>query len=96
MPTKQWIQIQRIACAEARRKGFKDLDTIEDILQSVSLALLAEQERHPQLTLDDLVARARCRTLDVIKSHRRAEHRQQQEIDRQSIIRVRRNGGPMA
>lgn len=96
MPTKQWIQIQRIACAEARRKGFRDLDTIDDLIQSVSLALLAEQERNPQLTLDDMVARARCRTLDVIKSHRRAERRQQQEIDRQTIIRVRRNGGPMA
>ncbi len=96
MPTKQWLQIQRIACAEARRKGFKDPDTIDDLIQSVSLALLAEQERHPQLTLDDLVSRARCRTLDAIKSYRRAECRQQLEIDRQTIIRVRRNGGPMA
>ena len=96
MPTKQWIQIQRIACAESRRKGFRDLDTIDDLIQSVSLALLAEQERHPTLTLDDLVARTRCRTLDAIKSHRRAERRQQNEIDRQTIIRVRRNGGPMA
>ena len=96
MPIKQWIQIQRIACAEARRKGFRDVDTIEDILQSVSLTLLAEQERNPELTLDDLVCRARCRTLDVIKSHRRAEHRQQEAIDQQTIITVRRNGGPLA
>ena len=96
MPTKQWIEIQRIACAEARRKGFKDLDTIDDLIQSVSLALLAEQERNPQLTLDDMVARARCRTLDVIKAHRRAERRQQLAIEGQTIIRVRRNGGPLA
>ena len=86
---KQWIEIQRIACAEARRKGFKDPDTIDDLLQSVSLALLAEQERNPALTLDDLVARARCRTLDVIKAHRRAEYKQQQAIDSQSIVTVR-------
>ena len=96
MPTKQWIQIQRIACAESRRKGFRDLDTIDDLIQSVSLALLAEQERHPQLTLDDLVSRARCRTLESIKSHRRAERRQQLAIEGQTIITVRRNGGSMA
>lgn len=95
MPIKQWIQIQRIACAEARRKGIHDLDTIEDILQSVSLALLAEQEHHPQLTLDDLVARTRCRTLDVIKSHRRAEHRQQKAIEAQSVVTVRVNRTPL-
>lgn len=96
MPTKQWIEIQRIACAEARRKGFKDLDTIDDLIQSVSLALLAEQERNPQLTLDDMVARARCRTLDAIKAHRRAERRQQLAVEGQTIIKVRRNGGPLA
>jgi len=93
-PTKQWIEIQRIACAEARRKGFKDLDTIDDLLQSVSLTLLAEQERNPELTLDDLVARTRCRTLDAIKAHRRAEERQRKAIEGQSIIRIRMNGGP--
>ena len=92
---KQWLEIQRIACAEARRKGFKDPDTIEDILQSVSLALLAEQERNPQLSLDDLVARCRCRTLDVIKSHRRAEHRQQKAIAGQSVTTIRVNGHPL-
>ena len=92
---KQWIEIQRIACAEARRKGFKDPDTIEDLLQSVSLALLAEQERNPALTLDDMVARARCRTLDAIKAHRRAEYRQQQAIDSQSVVTVRVNRRPL-
>ena len=75
MVTKQWIEIQRIACAAARRKGFTDRDTIDDLLQSVSLTLLAEQDRNPELTLDDLVKRARCRTLDAIKAHRRAEER---------------------
>ena len=89
---KQWIEIQRIACAEARRKGFKDPDTIDDLLQSVSLALLAEQERNPQLSLDQLVARCRCRTLDVIKSHRRAERRQQKAIAGQSVTTIRVNG----
>ena len=88
---KQWLAIQRIACAEARRKGFKDPDTIDDLLQSVSLALLAEQERNPQLSLDDMVARTRCRTLDVIKSHRRAEHRQQKAIEGQSVTTIRVN-----
>ena len=92
---KQWIEIQRIACAEARRKGFKDLDTIEDILQSVSLALLAEQERNPQLSLDDMVARTRCRTLDAIKAYRRAEYRQQKAIEGQSVTTVRVNGHPL-
>lgn len=92
---KQWIEIQRIACAEARRKGFKDLDTIEDILQSVSLALLAEQERNPQLSLDDMVARTRCRTLDAIKAYRRAEYRQQKAIEGQSVTTVRVNGRPL-
>ena len=42
----KWLEIQCIACAEAHRKGFKDPDTIDDLLQSVSLALLAEQERN--------------------------------------------------
>ena len=88
---KQWLAIQRSACAEARRKGFKDPDTIDDLLQSVSLALLAEQERNPQLSLDDMVARTRCRTLDVIKSHRRAEHRQQKAIEGQSVTTIRVN-----
>ena len=92
---KQWIEIQRIACAEARRKGFKDPDTIDDLLQSVSLALLAEQERNPQLSLDQLVARCRCRTLDVIKSHRRAERRQQKAIAGQSVTTIRVNGHPL-
>lgn len=91
----QWLEIQRIACAEARRKGFKDPDTIDDLLQSVSLALLAEQERHPHLTIDDLVARCRCRTLDVIKSHRRAEYRQQKAIEAQSVVTVRVNRSPL-
>ena len=89
------IEIQRIACAEARRKGFKDLNTIDDLLQSVSLALLAEQERHPTLTLDDMVARTRCRTLDAIKAYRRAEYRQQKAIDGQSVTTVRVNGHPL-
>ena len=93
--TKQWIEIQRIACAEARRKGIHNPDTIEDLLQSVSLALLAEQERHPRLTLDDLVARARCRTLDAIKAHRRAEYKQQRAIEGQSVISVRVNCQPI-
>ena len=92
---KQWLAIQRIACAEARRKGFKDPDTIDDLLQSVSLALLAEQERNPQLSLDDMVARTRCRTLDVIKSHRRAEYRQQQAIEGQSVTTIGVNGHPL-
>ena len=92
---KQWIEIQRIACAEARRKGFRDLDTIDDLLQSVSLALLAEQERNPQLSLDDLVARTRCRTLDAIKAYRRAEYRQQKAIEGQSVTTVRVNGHPL-
>jgi len=92
---KQWIEIQRIACAEARRKGFKDPDIIDDLLQSVSLALLAEQERNPALTLDDLVARTRCRTLDVIKAHRRAEHKQQKAVEAQSVITVRVNRRPL-
>jgi len=92
---KQWLEIQRIACAEARRKGFTDPDTIEDILQSVSLSLLAEQERHQELTLDDLVKRARCRTLDAIKAHRRAEHRQQKAIESQSVTSVRVNRQPL-
>lgn len=92
---KQWLEIQRIACAEARRKGFTDPDTIDDLLQSVSLALLAEQERNPTLTLDDLVARTRCRTLDAIKSHRRAEYRQQKAVEGQSVTTVRVNGRPL-
>jgi hypothetical protein len=92
---KQWLEIQRIACAEARRKGFRDPDTIEDILQTVSLSLLAEQERNQELTLDDLVKRARCRTLDAIKAFRRAEHRQQKAIESQSIVSVRVNRLPL-
>lgn len=92
---KQWPEIQRIACAEARRKGFKDPDIIEDILQSVSLSLLAEQERNRELTLDDMVARTRCRTLDAIKAHRRAEHRQQKAIESQCVVSVRVNHQPL-
>ena len=92
---KQWLEIQRIACAESRRKGFRDPDTIEDILQTVSLSLLAEQERNQELTLDDLVKRARCRTLDAIKAYRRAEHRQQKAIESQSIVSVRVNRLPL-
>lgn len=95
MPVSQWIEIQRIACAEARRKGISDPDIIDDLLQSVALSLIAEQERHPELTLDDLVARARCRTLDAIKSHRRAVNRQRKAIESQSVISVRMNGGPL-
>ena len=92
---KQWLQIQRIVCAEARRKGFRDPDTIDDLLQSVSVALLAEQERNPQLTLDDLLARTRCRTLDVIRAHRRAERRQRKAIESQSVVAVRVNRQPL-
>ncbi len=92
---KQWLEIQRIACAEARRKGFTDPDTIDDLLQSVSLSLLAEQERNQALTLDDLVARTRCRTLDTIKSHRRAEHRHQKAIESQCVVSVRVNRQPL-
>jgi hypothetical protein len=95
MPIPQWLAIQRIACAELRRKGFRNPDTIEDLLQTVALTLISEQERNPQLTLNDLVSRARCRTLDAIKSHRRAEDRQRKAIANQSIISVRVNGGPL-
>ncbi len=95
MSNTHWGRIQRIASAEVRRKGFKDPDTIEDLLQSVSLTLLAEQDRNPALTLDDLVARTRCRTLDAIKAHRRAEYRQQQAIDALCIITVRINRRPL-
>lgn len=95
MPIAQWIEIQRIACAEARRKGFRDPNTIDDLLQSVVLSLIAEHERHPELTLDDLVSRARCRTLDAIRAHCRAEDRQRKAIAAQSIVSVRRNGEPL-
>ncbi len=96
MVPSTWIQIQRIACAELRRKGFKDLDTIEELLQSVCLSLLSEQHRNAELTLDDLIARTRCRTLDAIKAFRRAEERQRKVIEQKSIVTVRMNGGPMA
>ena len=96
MPVPQWLAIQRIACAELRRKGIRDADTIEDLLQSVALSLISEQERNPQLTLDDLVSRARCRTLDALKSHRRAEERQRKAVESQSLISVRLNGQPLA
>jgi hypothetical protein len=95
MTNKQWLQIQRIASAEARRKGFHDPDTIEDLLQSVSLSLLAEQQRNQELTLEDLMARARCRTLDAIKAHRRAEERQRKAIESQSVITIRINNRPL-
>ena len=96
MPIPQWIEIHRIAVAEARRRGFRDRNTIDDLLQSVCLTLLAEQERNPDLTLNDLVNRTRCRTLDAIRSHRRAEERQRKAIESQSVITVRWNGRPLA
>lgn len=96
MPIPQWIEIHRIAVAEARRQGFRDRNTIDDLLQSVCLTLLAEQERNPDLTLNDLKSRARCRTLDAIRAHRRAEERQRKAIAAQSVITVRWNGRPLA
>lgn len=90
-----WNSIQRIACAEVRRKGFRNPDTIDDLLQTVVLSLISEQNRHPELSLEDLVKRTRCRTLDAIKSHHRAEDRQRKAIESQSVISVRLNGGPL-
>ncbi|MBL8818851.1 MAG: hypothetical protein JNL58_22670 [Planctomyces sp.] len=95
MLNPHWLKIQRIACAEVRRKGINDPNTIEDLLQSVCVTLLAERSRKPSLTIDELVSRTRCRALDVIKSHQRAEQRQAKVIAQQSTISVRHNGKPL-
>lgn len=95
MLNPHWLKIQRIACAELRRKGIRDPNTIEDLLQSVCATLLAEQNRKPELTIEDLVSRTRCRALDVIKSHQRSELRQMRAIAQRSVITIRHNGKPL-